>query len=183
MKNVINLSVVVGFTLLLLSCNQRNFSANRSPQADSWANAVRQMQIGAMLDSFNVAAAKADYTRYFSYYTDDATFIGTDATEHWDKANFMVWAKPYFEKKRTWSFRSIDRHIYFGKCEDIAWFDELLSTQMKICRGSGVVVKHNNEWKIQQYVLSMTIPNSQTRKVVELKATEEDSIITKLTGK
>lgn len=183
MKNVINLSVVVGFTLLLLSCNQRNFSANRSPQADSSANAVRRMQIGAMLDSFNVAAAKADYTRYFSYYTDDATFIGTDATEHWDKANFMVWAKPYFDRKRTWNFRSINRHIYLGKNEDIAWFDELLSTQMKICRGSGVVVKQNNEWKIQQYVLSMTIPNNQTSKVVELKAAEEDSIITKLLGK
>jgi hypothetical protein len=48
---------------------------------------------------------------------------------------------------------------------------------MKICRGSGVVVKQNNEWKVQQYVLSMTIPNSETQKVVEIKAAVEDSII------
>jgi hypothetical protein len=28
------------------------------------------------------------------------------------------------------------------------WFDELLNTQMKICRGSGVLVKVGNDWKI-----------------------------------
>jgi hypothetical protein len=30
---------------------------------------------------------------------------------------------------------------------------------MKICRGSGVVVKIDGKWKIKHYVLSMTIPN------------------------
>jgi hypothetical protein len=29
-----------------------------------------------------------------------------------------------------------------------AWFDELLDTQMKICRGSGILVKENKQWKI-----------------------------------
>jgi hypothetical protein len=37
-----------------------------------------------------------------------------------------------------------------------AWFDELLNTQMKICRGSGVLVKIDGKWKIKHYVLSMT---------------------------
>jgi hypothetical protein len=32
----------------------------------------------------------------------------------------------------------------------------LLNTQMKICRGSGVLVKIDGEWKIKHYVLSMT---------------------------
>jgi hypothetical protein len=45
-----------------------------------------------------------------------------------------------------------------------AWFDELLNTQMKICRGSGVLVKIGQEWKIKQYVLSMTIPNDNSTK-------------------
>jgi hypothetical protein len=41
------------------------------------------------------------------------------------------------------------------KQEKTAWFDELLNTQMKICRGSGVLVKKiGQEWKIKQYVLS-----------------------------
>ncbi len=83
-------------------------------------------------------------------------------------------------KKTTWNFKSIERRIYFGKHPDIAWFEELLSTQMKICRGSGVVVKQNNTWKVQQYVLSATIPNEQLDAVIKLKAPIEDAIISKL---
>ena len=40
-----------------------------------------KQQIINMLDSFNIAAAKADYNNYFKHYTDNAIFAGTDATE------------------------------------------------------------------------------------------------------
>ncbi|MBK7096676.1 MAG: nuclear transport factor 2 family protein [Saprospiraceae bacterium] len=130
-----------------------------------------------MLDSFNIAAARSDYDKYFAFMAEDAVFIGTDATEYWTKSEFMKWAKPYFDKKKTWDFRSVERHIYFDKQQDIAWFDELLDTQMKICRGSGIVTKAGENWKIKQYVLSMTIPNSKTKDVVKLKASEEDNIL------
>ena len=59
----------------------------------------------------------------------------------------MIWAKPYFDKKTTWNFTALERHIYFDKTGRTAWFDELLNTQMKICRGSGVLVKIGKEWK------------------------------------
>jgi hypothetical protein len=59
----------------------------------------------------------------------------------------------------------------------------LLDTQMKLCRGSGVLTKKDGKWKIQQYVLSMTIPNSLLDTVVQLKSAEEDSIIQKLKSK
>lgn len=176
MKVGVNSVGIVGLMLFLFGCGQLAKTSTVKQNSDS----ASQNQIGAMLDSFNVAAAKADYDRYFSFFTDDAIFIGTDATEHWDKQSYMLWAKPYFDKKRTWSFTSIQRHIYMGKAGDIAWFDELLNTQMKICRGSGVVVRQGGIWKVQQYVLSMTVPNSQTKKVVEQKAVEEDAIIKEL---
>lgn len=134
-------------------------------------------QIAAMLDSFNVAAANADYDRYFNFYTDDATFNGTDATENWNKKAFMAWAKPFFDKKTTWDFTALQRNVYMGKQADIAWFDELLSTQMKICRGSGVVVKQGDQWKVQQYVLSTTVPNTVLDTVIKLKTAEEDSVM------
>ena len=136
--------------------------------------------INTVLDSLNIAANNADYKKYFSYFTESATYNGTDATENWDKKSFMTWAKPYFDAKTTWNFKSLKRNIYFGEHTDIAWFDELLSTQMKICRGSGVAVKQDGKWKIQQYVLSMTIPNSQLDKVVKIKMVEEDSILSTL---
>ncbi|ATN04659.1 hypothetical protein CRN76_04195 [Chryseobacterium indologenes] len=137
-------------------------------------------EISTMLDAFNVAAAKADYTTYFNYFADESTFIGTDATEVWDKKAFMLWAKPHFDKKRTWNFTALKRNIYFSKDGKLAWFDELLDTQMKICRGSGVVEKINGNWKVKQYVLSMTIPNDVVDKVVAEKSALEDPLIQEL---
>lgn len=142
-----------------------------------------QMQIAKMLDDFNKAAADADFNKYFDFYAEDGIFIGTDATENWDKKSFMVWAKPYFDKKRTWNFKAIERHIFLDKSGKFAWFDELLDTQMKICRGSGVLLKKGNQWKVQQYVLSMTIPNDHVDEVVKIKAPIEDALIKKLSNK
>lgn len=136
-----------------------------------------KVEIGMMLDGFNVAAAKANFTDYFNYFAEESTFIGTDATEIWDKKAFMSWAKPYFDKKQTWNFTSLKRNIYFSNDGKLAWFDELLDTQMKICRGSGVVEKINGQWKVRQYVLSVTVPNEVVDKVVEIKAPIEDSLI------
>jgi hypothetical protein len=142
-------------------------------------SANEQKQIAAMLDSFNRAAARADFNKYFSYYTEDAIFTGTDATERWNKHGLMDYAKPYFEKGHGWNFTAIERHIYFDKTGTLAWFDELLNTQMKICRGSGVVIKQGKEWKVQQYILSTTIPNEQMDSVIKMKAPIEDLIIKK----
>jgi len=52
-----------------------------------------------------------------------------------------------------------------------------LSTQMKIYRGSGVLIKQGREWKVQQYILSTTIPNYILDSVIKIKASVEDSII------
>ena len=77
----------------------------------------------------------------------------------------------------------MERHIYFDETGKTAWFDELLNTQMKICRGSGVLVKIGKEWKIKQYVLSMTVPNDNSKEVIKIKASLEDAIITKFQSK
>ncbi|RYY46841.1 MAG: hypothetical protein EOO06_13700, partial [Chitinophagaceae bacterium] len=102
---------------------------------------------------------------------------GTDATENWDKKAFMEWSKPFFDKKSTWNFTALKRNIYFGKHADIAWFEELLNTQMKICRGSGVVVKTADGWKVEQYVLSTTIPNPVLDSIISIKSPIEDSLV------
>lgn len=138
--------------------------------------------VAQTLDQFNEAAAQADFNKYFNFFTEDAIFIGTDATENWNKKDFMVWAKPMFDKKKTWNFKAIARHIFFNKTNDLAWFDELLDTQMKICRGSGVLIKQGDQWKVQHYVLSMTMPNEQIKAAVKIKAPIEDELIRNLTG-
>lgn len=161
------------FVLLLLAFSFTTISAQAKFEKE-------KPEISKMLDGFNGAAANADFKTYFDYFADESTFIGTDATEVWDKKAFMDWAKPYFDKKTTWNFTSLKRNIYFSKDGKLAWFDELLDTQMKICRGSGVLEKINGQWKIKQYVLSMTIPNDVVDKVVAEKAAIEDALLQQL---
>lgn len=178
MEKFMKLFFVLTLAYLFFSCGQKTTETHSNEQLDAkvFVIANEKKQINNMLDSFNLAAANADYDLYFSYYDNDAVFIGTDATENWCKDSFMIWSKPFFDKGHVWNFKSLKRNIYFDKDGKVAWFDELLDTQMKICRGSGVLSKQGDVWKIQQYVLSMTIPNSKTNQVVELKTIVEDSL-------
>lgn len=140
-------------------------------------NTKETTAINTILDQWHKAAAEANYKNYMDVLTDDAIYIGTDATENWNKSQFEAFAKPYFDKGKAWSFKALERHVYFSNDGQTAWFDELLDTQMKICRGSGVLVKINDTWKIKHYVLSMTIPNDNTKEVLKIKAPIEDALI------
>lgn len=146
-------------------------------------NEHQHQQVTTVLDAWHEAAAKAEFDNYFQYLADDAIFIGTDATENWNKKDFMAYAKPHFDKGKAWKFKAMERHIFFDPTGKTAWFDELLNTQMKICRGSGVLTKQGNSWKIQHYVLSMTIPNSKSDTVITIKSPVEDLIISQFKHK
>jgi hypothetical protein len=169
-----NIVVIIG--LVLIGCKSR--------QAAQEDLKLSRFEIDFMLNSWHQAAAEANFNNYFNAMTDDAIFIGTDATENWNKQEFIKFAKPFFDKGKAWNFTALERNIYFSSDKKTAWFDELLNTQMKICRGSGVLVlDENGNWKIKQYVLSMTIPNDHTDEVVKIKSLIEDKEIEKLKNK
>ena len=136
-----------------------------------------KQNITTILDNWHKAAAAANYEAYFGAMSEESIFIGTDATENWNKKQFQAFAKPYFDKGKAWNFKAIERNIYFSENRKMVWFDELLSTQMKICRGSGVLVQENGQWKIKHYVLSMTVPNDNVDEVVKIKSVIEDKIL------
>lgn len=159
------------------------FSISFFSQKKQFNAEVEQKNVIQMLDNFNKAAADAEFKSYFSFFLKDSYFIGTDATERWSKKGFMIWAEPYFKMKKTWNFTSIERNITFSEDGKLAWFDELLDTQMKICRGSGVLEKTSEGWKIRQYVLSMTVPNAISSEVTKLKAPIEDELLQTLKNK
>ncbi len=146
----------------------------------SFAQTKEKKEINTLLDNWHKAATEAKFEAYFSSLAEESIFIGTDATENWNKKQFMDFAKPYFDKGKAWNFTALQRNIYFDKEKEIVWFDELLNTQMKICRGSGIIVKVGKEWKIKHYVLSMTIPNDNTNDVIKIKSPIEDALIEKL---
>ena len=117
--------------------------------------------IAAVLDDWHLAAARADETRYFGHLREGAVFLGTDGTERWVKAEFQVWAHPFFQRGRAWAFKGKGRNIAFAPGGGTAWFDESLDTpNLGPARGSGVLVREQGRWRIAQYNLSVPIPNA-----------------------
>jgi len=125
-------------------------------------------EIAKILDDWHYDAAHGNYDSYFNAMSANSVFIGTDKSENWQVADFKKWSKVHFEDGEAWSFTVKERNIYFSKDNKIAWFDELLDTWMGVCRGSGVLAKENGNWKIKQYVLSVTIDNDKIEEFIKL---------------
>lgn len=121
-----------------------------------------------LIDNWHIAAAMADEDTFFGSMTPDAVYIGTDASERWQRDEFRTWAAKAFERESAWDFKPSDRHIALAADGRSAWWDELLDTWMGVCRGSGVLVRTPEGWKIQHYHLSVTVPNDKIRQFIEL---------------
>lgn len=131
------------------------------------AQTPREAAVSAVLDSLHAHAAHARFDPYFALFTDDAVFLGTDATERWTVDQFKAYAKPLFDRGRGWTYTMTERHIAFTPDGHTAWFDELLdNAALGTCRGSGVLVHTAGGWKIAQYNLTIPIPNALARDVV-----------------
>jgi hypothetical protein len=129
--------------------------------------------VEATIDRMHRAAAEADGAAYFAAFTEDARFVGTDATEHWPLAAFRAYAEPYFARGRGWTYVPRDRVVTIApiECRCVAWFDEkLTNASYGDLRGSGVLRLTDDGWKIEQYVLSLTVPNDRAARVVEVIA-------------
>lgn len=137
-----------------------------------------EKNINSMLNQWHKDVATYNYDAYFNKMTENAVFVGTDASEVWSKQEFQDFCKPFFDKKQTWDFKPHKRNIYFSTSDKTAWFNETLATWMGVCRGSGVVTKNGDDWKIEHYVLSVVIPNETIKAVVNIKK-ERDSLYLK----
>lgn len=168
MRTIYSLSVI----LLIISCNSSKFDEIQEKK-----------QVNATIDAWHIAAADANYKNYFDLMDSDAFFIGTDAVESWNKKDFEIFAKPRFEQHKAWKMKALERKVFLDTNGKVAWFDELLITRFKICRGSGVLVKTGKDWKIKHYVLSLTIPNDVTEEIVKIKTPIENTVIENLTQK
>jgi hypothetical protein len=155
------------FALLLLAGTAAAFTGERDEPVAA---------IGRTLDALHAAAAQADGRRYFAQFTPDAVFIGTDAAERWPLADFKAYAEPFFAKGQGWVYHPRERHVTFADlpCRCIAWFDELLDSESYgTSRGTGVVVKQGEEWKVAQYALTFPMPNALAKKMTaEIRAFE-----------
>ncbi len=139
-------------------------------------SASPETDVEAVIDRMHQAASRADGADYFGYFTTNARFIGTDATERWSVAAFRAYAEPYFAKGQGWTYVPRDRTVTIApvECRCIAWFDEILdNASYGQVRGSGVLRLTDDGWKIEQYVLSFAVPNDRADAVVAAIKSEE----------
>lgn len=128
----------------------------------------QHQEIDIFLDEWHKAAATANADLFFGSMTDESIYIGTDATERWSKSEFIAFAKPHFDKGTAWTFEPYSRDIHISPDGRYVWFSELLSTWMGVCRGSGILSKTSGTWKIEQYHLSVTVPNEAIKDFISL---------------
>ncbi len=126
------------------------------------------LSINTFLNDWHKAAAKADELVFFDAMDENGIYIGTDATECWNRQEFYDWSLKYFQRETAWDFTPTSRNIYFSKDGTTAWFNELLDTWMGVCRGSGTLHLGTEGWKIDQYHLSVTVPNARIKDFIEL---------------
>lgn len=159
--------------LLAVSCSKNEQKKTLRVNTISEKKAIQTVLI-----NWHKNAAEANFDAYFNAMSNKSIFIGTDASENWNIEAFKNFSKPHFDKGKAWNFNAFDRNIYIDPEGNIAWFDELLDTWMGICRGSGVLKKTDNSWKIEHYVLSLTTPNDNIEEVKRINA-KHDSIFLK----
>lgn len=130
--------------------------------------------IDGMIDKWHLAAAEADFETYFDLMDAEGYFIGTDASEKWNIAEFKAFCEPIFERESAWTFTKREREIFMSDSRKMAWFDEQLDTWMGICMSSGVVVKTEIGWKIKHYQLAIAVPNDIVDDFIQLVKNYEE---------
>lgn len=161
--------VLLIFIAVFSSCENKPSNTNDLKEASE------KEAINTLLDAWHKSASEAKYDAYFNSMSNTSVFIGTDASENWSNKDFKVFSKPFFDLGKAWDFKPLKRNIYISAEGNFAWFDELLNTWMGVSRGSGVLSKTEGVWKIEHYVLSVTIPNENITEVIATNK-EKDSI-------
>ena len=126
-------------------------------------------QLNKLIDNWHLAATNADLQKYSQIMSDKFVFLGTAPGERWDKNAFLNFSKPYFDKGKAWDFKPSNRYWEFNSDSTVAWFDENLDTWMRGCRGSGILQKENNSWKISYYNLTVLIENEKIGPFIKLR--------------
>lgn len=128
--------------------------------------AKEEQAIDKVLSEFHQAAADANAKIYLNLLTDDAIFLGTDATERWTKTQFTDFVLPYFNQGKGWVYVAKERNVSLLSQHKVAFFDEVLENKKYgYCRGSGVLVQTDQGWKISQYNLTFLVPNDIAEQV------------------
>ncbi|AEE24401.1 nuclear transport factor 2 family protein [Paraglaciecola chathamensis] len=148
---------------ILLCCS---FTVTASSESKSEATQA----VNQVLDGLHQAASQADLDKYLGSFTQTGVFMGTDDWERWTRPTTLdKYVAERFAGGTGWTYKSVERHINFSEQQNIAWFDEItVSQKWGRFRGTGVLIKDNDQWKIAHYAMSVLVPNEAWEKVAEI---------------
>jgi len=130
---------------------------------------MNRSDIDAVLDDWHLAASEGNMDRYFDAMTEGAVFLGTDATERWTREEFRVFAGPHFADGHGWTYHPRDRFIKTNAYGDVAWIDEILDhDSYGVLRGTAVLRRNGEDWRIAHYSLTFLVPNDVSKGVVDV---------------
>ncbi|CAN0606751.1 unnamed protein product [Ectocarpus sp. 12 AP-2014] len=92
--------------------------------------------------------------------------MGTDDWERWPLAEFTEYVDGRFSGGGGWSYASEERHMDFSSDGNTAWFDEIMvSPRWGRFRGTGVLIRVADDWKLAHYSLTALVPNERFQDV------------------
>ncbi|PKH00062.1 nuclear transport factor 2 family protein [Paraglaciecola sp. MB-3u-78] len=147
---------LAGLLLIICSLTVMSFAQDHKIQTTTENQAISQL-----MDGLHYAASQADLDGYLGSFTPTGVFMGTDDWERWTRPITLdEYVKERFKEGTGWTYTSVERHINFADDGQTAWLDEIIvSKKWGRFRGTGVVTKQNNTWKIAHYSMSVLVAN------------------------
>jgi len=164
--------------LLVVSVSMLTVTFAFSKGTSDLASDVTRL-INQKMDDFHDAADKGDRMRYLNHFAEDGVFMGTDDWERWPYEEFSKYVNKHFKDGKGWSYRPVKRFINTNMQKDMAWVDEIVeSEKWGRFRGTVVLEKSEQGWKIKHYSLTKLVPNEAWEVVSEMtkKAFSERSV-------
>jgi ketosteroid isomerase-like protein len=128
---------------------------------------TERADVVAVLDAFHAAAAAADEDAYVGTLTSSMVFLGTAPGERWQGNGWREFVHSYFTRGKGWRYVPSSRSVDLAEDGRTAWFDETVTNEhYGACRGTGVLRRHDDGWKIEQYNLSIPVPDELAPELV-----------------
>jgi hypothetical protein len=121
--------------------------------------ALAQASPDAALDALHKAGADANSAAFESLLAQDVVFLGVDGDARLEGQSARDFLSEHLMQGNAWAYRSIERETRLSPDGSVAWFDETLQhDQLGRGRGTGVLIRGSEGWKVAQYSLIVPLP-------------------------
>jgi hypothetical protein len=124
------------------------------------AQVLAQATPAAALDALHKAGADANQAAFTALLTKDVVFLGMDGANRLEGPSVRAFVSENLAHGNAWTYRSSQRETRVSEDGSVAWFDESLEhDQRGRGRGTGVLVRNSEGWRIAQYNLTLPLPS------------------------